>query len=101
MSYEIESKILFEAPQFPKKTLYHIYNSNSALIDKLSKNLNLLPHEEKDIKRLPDTLLLCYLNGIEDAYEKLDQAKLLLKKYPIAYQRLKDNLRILRKVRYN
>tara|TARA_B100001146_G_scaffold182475_1_gene164920 strand:+ start:524 stop:1657 length:1134 start_codon:yes stop_codon:yes gene_type:complete len=101
MSYEIESKILFEAPKFPKKTLYHIYNSNSALINKLSKNLTLKPSEEKDIKRLPDTLLLCYLNGIEKAHDKLEGAKVYLKKYPQTYQRLKDNLRILRKVRYN
>ena len=99
MSYEIESKILLK--RHSPKTLYHIYNSNLALINKLSKNLNLKPSEEKDIKRLPDTLLLCYLNGIEKAYNKLEGAKVYLKKYPQTYQRLKDNLRILRKVRYN
>lgn len=101
MSYEIESKILFEPPQFSKKTLYHIYMSNTILINKISKNLPLSTSEEKDIKRLPDTLLLCYLNGIESAFIKLNEAKSILKSHPKTYQRLKDNLRILRKIRYS
>jgi hypothetical protein len=32
--YNIETKLLFEPPQFDKKVLHHIYNSNNALIEK-------------------------------------------------------------------
>lgn len=36
-SYHIDSQLVFEAPQFNKRTLYHIFNANNALLDKLKK----------------------------------------------------------------
>lgn len=101
-TYEIKTKILFKPPQFEKKTLYHIYNSNIALINKLKKGISLTPPEEKDLYNLPATHLLCYFNGFDEALERLEDVREELKKYDLRiYQQYKESLRILRKVKYN
>lgn len=101
-SYEIESKLLFEPPQFDKKILHHIYNSNNSLLERLKKDLPLDKGEEKDLKNLPSTYLLCYLNNFKNALNKLEEAKPYLKKYSTeAYNYYKESIRILRKVKYN
>lgn len=101
-TYEIKTNMLFEPPQFEKKTLYHIYNSNTALINKLKKGVSLTLPEEKDLYNLPATYLLCYFNGFGEALEKLEEVKEELKKYDTRiYQQYKESLRILRKVKYN
>ncbi len=100
--YEIENKLLFEPPQFDKKILYHIYNTNNALISKLKRSESLNREEEKDLLNLPATYLICYFNGFENAIEKLESAKDVLKKQaPGVYHSYKESLRILRKVKYN
>ena len=101
-TYEIKTNMLFEPPQYEKKTLYHIYNANQALINKLRNGFKLSPAEEKDLYNLPATYLLCYFNGFNEALEKMEDAKEELKKYNSKiYQQYKDSLRILRKVKYN
>lgn len=101
-TYEIRTNVIFEPPQFEKKTLYHIYNINEALINKLKSGSSLTAYEQKDLFNLPTTYLLCYFNGFEDAIEKLENAKENLKQYNgRIYQQYKDSLRILRKVKYN
>lgn len=101
-TYEIKSNVVFEPPQFDKKTLYHIYNSNIALVNKLQHNLKLNPAEERDLYNLPTTYLLCYFNGFYDALERLENSKEELRRYDKRiYQQYKDSLRILRKVKYN
>lgn len=101
-SYQMQSKLLFEAPRFNKKTLYHIYNSNNAVLEKLKKNIPLNASEEKDLRNLPSTYLICYLNDFEEAKEKLQEAKEILRDYDAqSYQLSKESLRILRKVSYN
>ena len=101
-TYEIKTNMLFEPPQFEKRTLYHIYNSNIALVNKLKQNLKLTPAEEKDLYNLPATYLLCYFNGFREALEKLEDSKSDLRRYDERiYQQYKDSLRILRKVKYN
>ena len=99
--YNIETKLLFQPPQYNKKTLHHIYNANNALIEKLKKNITLNPSEEKDIKNLPATYLICFLNDFIDAKTQLLDAKPYLKKYPGVYESFKESVRILRKVKYN
>jgi len=102
ISYEIENKMLFEPPQFSKSTLYHIMNSNSSLIKKMQQEIRLSEIEQQDLLRLPANYLLCYFNGFPEAIEELEKAKEVLKKnYPEAYLRYKENIRILRKVKYN
>ena len=100
--YDIESKLLFEPPQFDKKILYHIYNSNNALILKLKNNIPLTNAEESDLLNLPGTYLICYLNQFNYAIEKLQAAKELLKNHNLdAYLAYKESMRILRKVKYS
>jgi hypothetical protein len=101
--YKIENEMLFEPPAFNKKMLHHIYNSNLALLDKLNKGITISDREEKDLENLPSTLMICYLNGFEDAKQKLIDAKSLLKaqKNSTVYLSFKEAMRILRKMKYN
>lgn len=101
-TYEIQTQLLFSPPQFEKKNLYHIFNSNNALIEKLNKYVPLTPHEEADLRNIPSTYLICHFNGFDTALEKLEEAKTPLRNYdPSLYQLYKESMRILRKVKYN
>ena len=101
-TYQIQSDLIFEPPQYDKKTLHHILNSNNALLRKLEKKIALNQAERNDLKHLPDTYLICYLNGFEEAKDQMEYARSLLKKQnKTSYQTLKESLRILRKVKYN
>lgn len=101
--YKIETEMLFEPPQYNRKVLFHIYNSNLSLLNKLQKGIELSDREHKDLINLPSTLMICYLNGFEDAKQKLIEAKLLLKLHPFTtvYVNFKEVMRVLRKVKYN
>jgi hypothetical protein len=55
----------------------------------------------KDLENLPSTLMICYLNGFDDAKQKLIDAKNFLKPYPKVYLSFKEALRVLRKMKYN
>ncbi len=98
--YKIDRTMLFEPPQFNKKMLFHLYNSNLCLIDKLQKNQILTERETKDLVFLPSTFMICYLNGFADAKQKLVDAKTLLKPFNDVYLNFKEALRILRKMKY-
>ncbi len=101
-SYNIESQLLFEAPQFDKKVLHHIYNSNNAILEKLKKGYALTENEIYDIQNLPATYMICYLNLFHDALDKLTEAKPYLKAYdPGVYKSYKECMRVLRKIRYS
>jgi hypothetical protein len=101
-AYSIETDLIFEPPQFNKKTLYHIYNSNNALIEKLRKNIALTSNEQKDLKNVPANYLICYLNDFEEAKDRLFKAKLLLREADESiYESYKETVRILRKMKYN
>ena len=99
--YKIDRQILFEPPEFNKKMLFHIYNANISLLHQLSKGSSLSNRELKDLENLPSTFMICYLNGFEEAKQKLIDAKLLLKPFPQAYLSFKEALRILRKMKYD
>ena len=100
-SYNIDSTLIFNPPQFDKKILHHIYNNNNAILEKLKKGQILNNNETKDLNNLPDTYLICYLNLFHEALDKLYEAKPFLKALPEIYRKYKDVLRILRKVKYN
>lgn len=101
--YKIENQMLFEPPVYNKKVLHHIYNSNMSLIRKLQKGLTISEREEKDMENLSSTLMICYLNGFDDAKQKLIDAKPYLKAHKNAtvYLSFKEAMRILRKMKYN
>jgi hypothetical protein len=99
--YKIEREMLFHPPEFNKKMLFHIYNANIALLKKLQKGLLLSEREHKDLENLPSTFMICYLNGFEEAKQKLIDAKVLLKPFIPIYLSFKEALRILRKMKYD
>jgi len=100
--YQIHSDLIFDPPQFDKKTLHHIYNANNSLLLKLEKNISLKASEKRDLQQLPATYLICFLNGFEEAKDKMDAARPILKKYNRGiHESLKESLRILRKVKYS
>ena len=99
--YKIDREMLFEPPEFDKKLLFHVYNSNLSLLKKLESNIKLSSSEYKDLENLPSTLMICYLNGFEDAKQKLIDAKLLLKPFSTIYLSFKESMRILRKMKYD
>ncbi|WP_338841802.1 ATP-binding protein [Flavobacterium ginsenosidimutans] len=99
--YKIDRQMLFQPPEFNRKMLYHIYNANMALLAKLQKEINLSEREMKDLENLPSTFMICYLNGFEDARQKLIDAKMLLKPYKNVYSSFKEALRVLRKMKYD
>ncbi len=102
VSYTIDTELLFKPPQFDKKVLHHIYNSNNSISEKLIKGLKLNRHEELDLINLPATYLICYLNSFEESIEKLKQIKPYLKaNYKNVYISYKEAMRILRKVKYS
>ena len=101
-NYNIETKLLFEPPQFDKKVLHHIYNSNNSILEKLKKGTTLNKIEERDLKNLPATYLICYLNLFHEAIDKLNEAKPYLKKHSEElFELYKESNRILRKVKYS
>lgn len=101
--YTIDTQLLFDPPQYNRKMMYHIYNSNLALLAKLEKGVPLSDSEQKDIRNLPSTLMICHLNGFTEAKRKLGEAKPLLKDYPDpeVYISFKEAMRVLRKMKYD
>jgi hypothetical protein len=101
--YKMDSEFLFEPPQYNRKMLFHIYNSTLALIQKMIKKNLLNDQEKKDVENIPSILMICYLNGFDEAKQKLIDAKLVLKQYenPEVYIAFKEALRVLRKMKYN
>ncbi|EAR16758.1 MULTISPECIES: ATP-binding protein [Robiginitalea] len=101
-TYQILSELIFEPPQYDRKTLHHIFNANKALAAKLRQGIPLRPSEEKDLLQFPSTLLICYLNGFESAGDLMYSAREWLRgRDERVYNSLKEAIRILRKVRYN
>jgi hypothetical protein len=101
-TYQITGELIFEPPQYDRKTLHHIYNANNAIIRKIQKNRVLTKAETLDLQVAPATYLICYLNGFEEAKEQMETLRGLVKtKEETVYNNLKESLRILRKVRYN
>lgn len=102
VSYNIETTLLFEAPQYDKKVLHHIYNANNSLLEKLKKGLSFTKREEIDLRNLPATYLICYLNLFHEAIDKLNEAKPYLRKHSFElYSLYKESVRVLRKVKYS
>jgi len=102
VSYNITSKLLFKSPEYDKKELHHIYNSNLALLKKVEQHNTLTLQQETDLKNSPITFLICYFNGFTDAFSQLEKAKSIYKSYgKDVYELYKKSIRIYRKVKYN
>jgi len=94
--------MLFQPPMYNRKMLFHIYNHMLSMLDKLAKEIQLTERESRDMANLPSTMMICYLNGFEDAKQKLADAKPLLKNFDRqVYVSFKEAMRILRKMKYD
>jgi hypothetical protein len=71
-------------------------------LEKLIKGLSLSKNEELDLKNLPASYLICYLNLFHEAIDKLNEARPYLKNHSEEiYDLYKESIRILRKVKYS
>jgi len=101
-TYNIDSELLFTPPQYDKKILHHILNSNNALMERLKQGSELTATQLKDLKNAPGTYLICYFNGIKAALVQLQAAKALLYNHSDeVYGLYKESMRILRKAKYS
>ena len=100
-NYRIASEILFKPPLYNKKTLFHIYNSSSLLIEKIRGNIILNNQEKTDLLKLPATTLILKLNGFDDVDKNLKELKNYFKSHSQElYLEYKQVLRVLRKIKY-
>ena len=101
-TYRIDTSLMFAPPLFDLKLLHHVFNNSKFLVKKI-QNYGLFTQKERlEIDALPQTLLLCYLNGFLDAKVLLEKIKPFLKgTYATSYTNLKEAQRIIRKVKYN
>lgn len=101
-TYQMNSELLFDPPRYDTKELFHEYNTNNTLVKLLAQQVRLNDSQIRDLRQLPDTYLICFLNGFEEAKEQLEHARPLVKEADSkAYSSLKEALRVMRKVRYN
>ena len=100
--YKIITELLFKPPQYNKKMLHHIYNSNVSLLNKLKNGTALKPNELKDLENLPSVFMICFLNGFDNAKQLLIESKPFLKTYDnLSYSSFKEVMRVIRKMKYN
>lgn len=101
--HDIATEFLFQPPQFDKTVLFHVFNHCNTILDKLRKNLMLTSLEQFDLEELPTNYLICVLNDLPNAYQKLNEAKPFLKQLEnkLMYIKYKEAMRVLRKVKYH
>lgn len=100
---DIKKEFLFEPPVFDDVIINHIYKSSKTLILKILENKLLSATDQKNLYRLPDNYLICYLNGFLDSKELLEKAKKHIKNLPdkTTYIKYKEVMRVIRKVKYH
>jgi len=100
-SYKIHSEIIFSPPQYSIETIQTLYAESNTILDKMINQEELSIAETKRLVELPSYYLLCYLNGIKEAANKLSKISTYLMKLKdkTAYKKLKETKRILRKLK--
>lgn len=101
-SYSMESKMLFEPPKYNENILGHIYRNSIKVMHKLKQGERLTNKEERVLNKLCYNMMLCYLNGFEQAKDQLIEVKDYLKfaNDPELFIGFKQVMRILRKLKY-
>ncbi|MGB2128654.1 MAG: DUF5929 domain-containing protein [Flavicella sp.] len=98
----IIKEFLFECPNFDRRHLHHVFNSNTAILKKLEAGCPLETFDLEVLKGFPNTYLICSLHGFEKAKENLKSARKFLKNLDdkLPYIKYKEAMRVLRKVKY-
>jgi hypothetical protein len=98
----IAKELLFNPPRFEAKALENIFANSNTIFDRLKKNGSLSEMEMKEVNELPTNYMVCMLNEVSGAAEKLTEIKPYLKDLEdkTAYIKYKEALRVLRKVKY-
>ncbi|MDO5608189.1 MAG: ATP-binding protein [Capnocytophaga sp.] len=101
-SYKIDQQLIFRPPVYEKDVIRRIWSDNIRIINHIEQELALSRHDLTELKTLPSTSLICYLNGHKEVKDILEKIRPKLKEIdPEAYANLKESLRILRKVKYS
>lgn len=100
--YEIKRTLLFEPPTYNQNIIQHIYANSLKVILKLKANEKLSTKEERVLSKLCFNMMLCFLNGFENAKDELVEVKDYLKNSndPQLFIAFKEVMRILRKLKY-
>lgn len=98
----IAKELLFNPPRFEVPVLERVFTNCNAIFDRLKKNGSPSEMQLKEINELPTNYMICMLNEMSDAVEKLTEIKPYLKNLEdkTAYIKYKDVIRVLRKVKY-
>ncbi len=100
-SYKIHAERLFTPPKYSEDTIQELYLKSNRIFTKVMHHNKVLSAiEAKQLAELPSYYLICYLNGIMEAKNKLSQLKTALKKgnHLKAYSKYKEVKRLLRKI---
>ena len=100
--HEIKTEFLFDPPKYDERIITLIYKNSKSIIDKISTNELLTNQENKLAQKLPENLLLCFLNGFLEAPIILKKGKQYFRKLEnkIPYIKYKEAMRVIRKVKY-
>jgi len=100
--HEIKTEFLFAPPKYDERIITLIYNNAQTIIDKISLKEALTNQEAKLAQKLPENLLLCFLNGFLEAPILLKKGKQYFRSLEnkTPYIKYKEAMRIIRKVKY-
>ena len=100
--HEIKTEFLFAPPKYDERIITLIYNNAQTIIDKISLKEVLTNQEAKLAQKLPENLLLCFLNGFLEAPILLKKGKQYFRNLEnkTPYIKYKEAMRIIRKVKY-
>ena len=100
--HEIKTEFLFAPPKYDERIITLIYNNAQTIIDKISLKEVLTNQEAKLAQKLPENLLLCFLNGYLEAPILLKKGKQYFRNLEnkTPYIKYKEAMRIIRKVKY-
>lgn len=101
--HDIVTEFLFNPPKYDNVIVKHMYQNAIQIIAKIDAKTALSVTEHEDVFRLPDNILLCFINGYTEAATELRKAKNYIKNLDdkTTYIKYKEVMRVIRKVKYN
>jgi hypothetical protein len=98
----IAKELLFNPPRFDQELMEGVFANCNSIFDRLKKKHSFSKIELKEVNDLPTKYMICMLNEVPQAAEKLTALKPYLKTLEdkTAYIKYKEAIRVLRKVKY-